>query len=165
MDARTSKRQKKISSKQEQRMAEDLGGRVMPASGAMANAKSDVRAFGVVRAEAKYTAKESYSLKLADLDKIINEAGLESAVLQLCFVDRSNRPLATFAIFPAKSPFVAIKAELQSFKKSMLIGRDRMSLWLMKKPVHLVFSDFDKNRWFRVMDWKDYLTMMEELNA
>ena len=58
MDARTSKRQKKISAKQERRMAEDLGGRVQPASGAMKHAKGDVRVMGVVRAEAKFTTAE-----------------------------------------------------------------------------------------------------------
>lgn len=175
MDARTSKRQKKISAKQEQRMARDLGGRVQPASGAMPHAKGDVRKMGVVRAEAKYTSKSTYSLKLEELDKIVAEAGLDRAVLQVCFVDRSSRPLLEIAIFPfpqgADSLVGTVNADMQTFAKSLRLDRDRLSLKLMKANIYIVFTESDNplsniasahHRWFRVKYWKDYVTMMEE---
>jgi hypothetical protein len=164
MDARTSKRQKKISAKQEKRLARDLGGKTQPASGAMPNAKSDVRAVGSVRAEAKYTAKSSFSLKLADLEKIVGEAGLEMAVLQLCFVDRANRPVLEVAIFPLSQMAGGIigtaKADYQTFSKSLHLDRDRITLKLMKGDMYIVFSKgrtrwpLSEHHWFRMMEWK-----------
>ena len=59
---------------QEKRLAEEIGGRVQPASGAMDFAKGDVRIAGVVRIECKTTSKASYILKVAELKKIQNEA-------------------------------------------------------------------------------------------
>lgn len=170
MDARTSKRQKKISKRQEQSIAEDLGGRTQPASGAMSGAKGDVRKMGVVRAEAKYTAKDSFTLKLAELDKIIGEAGLEAAVLQIGFVDRVGRPILELAVFPWKAEgatLSAARATIQSFRKSMLIPRDKIGLKVLKEEVFVVFSGKPgtEHRWFRIMPWKNYVTMMEVLNA
>jgi len=174
MDARTSKRQKRVSRKQEERMAEDLGGRAQPASGALPGAKGDVRKFGVVRAEAKYTAKSSYILKLSDLDKIIGEAGLDNAVLQLCFVDRANRPVAEFAIYPMADTKTQLTfqqaADLQTFSARTTIDRDRTILKLMKKNIYIVFSKRQidgstHHRWFCLHYWKDYLKTLEGANA
>ena len=78
----------RISQKQERRVADEVGGRTQPASGAMAHAKSDVRKAGELRVECKFTSAKSYSLKLAELDKIAAEAlagGLEVPVLQVQF--------------------------------------------------------------------------------
>lgn len=177
MDARTSRRQKKISGKQEQRMAKDLGGRVQPASGAMKHAKSDVRAMGVVRGEAKYTTADSYVLKQEELEKIVREAGLEKAVLQLCFVDkRTNRPLQTFAIFPCGPAMPVMPertqlAEWQTYGKSGRIPRDSIALKLMNRhgPIWYVFSKKvegkDVHQWYQLLDWTEYLTLMEKKNA
>lgn len=172
MDARTSKMQKRVSAKQEKRMAEDLGGRVQPASGALKHAKGDVRVMGSVRAEAKYTSKSQYILKLPELDKIIGEAGLDRAVLQVCFVDRANRPILEIAIFPwDKTEGILgslFRANLQTFAKSIRLDRDRVAVKLLKENMYIVFSDKKdevRHRWFRVMNWKDYLTLMEEIDA
>ena len=73
---------------QERRAAADLGGSVQPGSGAMEFAKGDVRVAGEIRAECKTTSKKTYILKLAELQKIQQEAlmgRLEESVLQVEF--------------------------------------------------------------------------------
>jgi hypothetical protein len=172
MDARTSKMQKRISAKQEKRMAEDLGGRVQPASGALKHAKGDVRVMGSVRAEAKYTSKSQYTLKLAELEKIIGEAGLDRAVLQVCFADRANRPILELAVFPwNKTEGVSgalERADIQTFAKSLRLDRDRIAVKLLSGDRYIVFSEKGgevRHRWFRISNWKDYLTLMEEIDA
>lgn len=177
MDARTSRKQKKLSAKQEKRIAEDLGGKVQPASGATKHAKGDVRAMGEVRAEAKYTFAPSYTLKREELEKIIHEAGLERAVLQLCFMDkRTNRPLHEFAIFPCDpamqgQPDQHQWAEWQTYSKSGRIVRDSIAVKLLRHhgPIWYVFSKKDgdgfKHQWFRLLEWKDYLALMEAKDA
>lgn len=171
MDARTSRRQKKISARQEQRIAEDMGGRVQPASGALPGAKSDVRVFGVARVEAKYTSKDSYKLTLPTLDKIISEAGLDRAVLQVSFVERSGKAIVDIAVIPWRPRGITLhtsSAMYQSFGKSMLLQRDRVAVKLLgPEEVFVVFSSNfgEEHRWFQIMGWRRYLDKMEELNA
>lgn len=68
---------------QERRTAEDLGGRVTPASGATAHRKGDVDAPDL-KVECKTTSGDSYALKRADLEKVklatIQEGGLDWAM-------------------------------------------------------------------------------------
>lgn len=59
---------------QERSIAEDIGGRLQPGSGAPEFYKGDVRKAGDLRVEAKTTSKGSYSLKSSELEKIRNEA-------------------------------------------------------------------------------------------
>ena len=70
-----------LSKRQEARVAKDLGGRVMPASGAIRNPrlKSDVSAKHF-RVEAKLTEKASYSLKRTILEKIEREALINNQI-------------------------------------------------------------------------------------
>jgi hypothetical protein len=65
---------RKKSQLQEKRVAEDIGGRVQPGSGAPAFYKGDVREAHVLRIECKTTGALSYKLNLADLEKIKVEA-------------------------------------------------------------------------------------------
>lgn len=68
-------------------MAKDLGGRVQPASGATLYAKGDVRSPGL-HSEAKTTSKKSYSLTLAEIEKIRTEgmlAGADGWAMQIEF--------------------------------------------------------------------------------
>lgn len=75
----------KRSRKQEKRMAKRLGGHVQPASGA-GQAKGDVRADWKARGECKLTRAKSFSLKLADLEKIEREAAsTETPLLEIEF--------------------------------------------------------------------------------
>jgi hypothetical protein len=64
---------RKSSSRQERQVAEMIGGRAQPASGALAFAKGDVRKRGVLRGELKQTSARSFGLKRDDLDKIRSE--------------------------------------------------------------------------------------------
>jgi hypothetical protein len=64
---------RKSSMRQERQIAEMIGGRTQPASGALASAKGDVRKRGVLRGELKQTSAKSFSLKRDDLDKIRSE--------------------------------------------------------------------------------------------
>jgi hypothetical protein len=65
---------KRKSQLQERRAAADLGGRVQPGSGAPQHYKGDVRVAKDVRVECKTTSKESYQLKVHELEKIKGEA-------------------------------------------------------------------------------------------
>lgn len=94
------KRQKKISNKQERKTAKQLGGKVMPASGATDFGKSDVRVAGKYRVECKYTEKDTYTLKFNDLIKLHKEAtfgGLEHPIFQIEFKGNFK---ASYAIIP-----------------------------------------------------------------
>lgn len=83
-----SKLDKKLSKKQEQRIASDIGGRMQPGSGNQAHAKSDVRKKGEFRVEAKFTRNKSFPLKKEILDKISGECvGKEKPVVQIDFVE------------------------------------------------------------------------------
>jgi hypothetical protein len=93
---------KKLSKKQERRIAEDVGGRTQPGSGCSPRAKGDVRKLGELRIEAKYTKARSYSLHLDDLRKILSECGEgEIATLVVDFLDpQSGRTTDSWAVVP-----------------------------------------------------------------
>jgi len=103
MNAQRSRRQKKISKKQENAVAKELGGKTQAASGAVKlGGGADVRvrhysADGLMtnsfRIECKYTEKSAYSLKKADLRKLVIQASrtFEQPVMQVAFVDTLGR--------------------------------------------------------------------------
>lgn len=83
------KKIKRVSQKQEQRIATELGGRCQPASGAFAGMKGDIRVPDRYRVEAKYTTSKSYKLNKQDLIKIAGECeGAEKPVLVVEFMDK-----------------------------------------------------------------------------
>lgn len=85
---------KKTSLKQEQDIAEELGGRTQPGSGNQRGAKGDIRKKGELRVEAKYTTNESFSLKLDELYKIASECGTgERAVFVIDYLEPGTRGL------------------------------------------------------------------------
>lgn len=67
----------KASRKHEDRLAKELGGQRVIASGAFWNRKGDVRTDDVLL-EHKWTGKKSFTLKSEVLEKIVNEAILDS---------------------------------------------------------------------------------------
>lgn len=98
-------RTQKRSKRQEEKIAEDLGGRRQAGSGSSWRAKGDVRAMGKLRVEAKFTQKPSYLLKLDDWKKIREEAikgGLETPVMQVEFVPPGSSPGMKFAVMDYK---------------------------------------------------------------
>lgn len=95
-------RLKKVSAKQERRIASDVGGRAQPASGALPGAKSDVRKVGRLRVEAKFTYAKAYRLTMDVIDKIVGEAqGDELPGVVVDFMDKSSgRVLRTVVVVP-----------------------------------------------------------------
>ena len=98
---RALRKNKRISQRQESELAEELGARVQPNSGAMAGAKGDVRKKGQFLLEAKFTSADSYSLKLAELEKVAGECrGLEKPVLVIDYRESGTSTLKDrFAVF------------------------------------------------------------------
>lgn len=85
------KKTRRLSNRQERRIAADVGGRTQPGSGNQAHAKGDVRKKGELRAEAKFTRSKQYILKLADLEKIRAEcAHGEAAAFQIDFLNQQT---------------------------------------------------------------------------
>lgn len=126
---------------QERRIAQDTGGRVQPASGALSGAKSDVRLTGQLRIEAKTTSKNSFILKLEDLKKIMLEAlsgGVEHWVFQVEF-QRSQGQNKKIAILheavwrdwagaSAQSNY-AVKGKSYTIKPEDVLNGPRSLLW------------------------------------
>jgi len=96
------KTNKARSKKQEKRIATSFGGRVQPASGALAGAKGDVRVRGKLRMEMKLTSKKAYRVSYEDLVKIRSECGLgEQPVFCVDFVDgNTGRTKDSWALIP-----------------------------------------------------------------
>lgn len=78
--------------KSEKRLAKEMGGRLRPASGAMAGVKGDI-ARGDVLLEAKSTTRDSLGVKYEWLAKISREAVAENKTpaLAVSFVDTSGK--------------------------------------------------------------------------
>ena len=84
---------KRVSRRLEKKVANDIGGRWSPSSGAVGD-KGDVRLKGRYRIEHKFTKKPVYSLKLADLDKVESECyGEEKPAFVIAFVGETNKEL------------------------------------------------------------------------
>jgi hypothetical protein len=85
---------KKRSTQQELEVNELFGARMQPGSGNQAGAKGDGRKKGELRLEMKFTADNSFSLKLEELWKIAGEAAHgELAVFVVDFLEQGTRKL------------------------------------------------------------------------
>jgi hypothetical protein len=69
-----SRKIKRLSRRQEEKLAASIGGKRHAGSGAMAGLKGDFRKKGVVRCEAKFTQAKTFTLSRDVLDKIRGEA-------------------------------------------------------------------------------------------
>lgn len=84
-----SRRVRALSRKQERTVMSDLGGRVMPASGARAGYKGDGRVFDRIRVEMKESFSSTFRLTREILNKIRGEcAGKEEPVVVVDFKDK-----------------------------------------------------------------------------
>jgi len=161
------KKLKKISSRQEQKAAKELGGKVMPASGALDFSKSDVRVPGELRLECKFTNADTYTLKLSDLIKIRNEAvrKFEAPVFQVEFKGKNK---GSYAIVPRDSidleetPFDFFEIPVMTtYNKSItLYSGDLLSM--VGKASPLIIIGFDriphaKKMEFAIYEWNDYI--------
>ena len=96
------KRINKISKRQEQRTARDVGGRTQAGSGSRAGYKGDVRNYDHLRVENKFTYARTFKLEHSDLSKIRGECeGHETPALQVDFNDRATgRTLDSWVVIP-----------------------------------------------------------------
>ncbi len=169
--------QQRRSQKQEERAAEEVGGRAQAGSGASWRAKSDVRDLGKLRIECKYTDKTVYILRLADLKKIRDEAitgGLEGWAMQIEFAlwgrayavldfkmfrhmhgfsAVGDEPGDTLMIQDAEAPHDSYR--LKVIELSQLAGRAAEQA--CTACLHLTFTGEEKT--FAIIDWNTYLKL------
>jgi hypothetical protein len=127
MDARTGRRQKRISKRQEEKTAAELGGRTQANSGATPmGGGGDVRVRGQYRVECKFTEGSSYVLKLSELDKLKKQANsvAEIPVFQFEFRTPGHpRARASYAVtFGDHAPDWAPFKSIQTFAGSVKFG-------------------------------------------
>ena len=85
---------KRLSKKQERRIAEGVGGKAQTGSGSRPGYKGDGRVAGRFRIENKLTFKDSYRVTLADLHKIRSECdGFETPVFEVEFLSKDTHML------------------------------------------------------------------------
>lgn len=158
MDRRRSKRQKQISKTQEKRAARDVGGHVQAGSGnARFGGGADVRKRGELRIECKYTEKDVFILRLADLTKVKLQAirgGMEFPVLQIDFVKNGKHDL--YAVVPALR-YAQDKPTIDStIKKSIRVNQKALQkLLLSHDSVQAVFIRGEANSrdTYEIMSW------------
>ena len=165
MDARQSRRGKRISLQQEKRAAADIGGRTMAASGALRlGGGADVRVQGKIRLECKFTEKPSYTLKLDELIKLRKQAvkTLEYPVFQFAFRDPSGR-MEQYAVVQwdeEKAPFHTWHTEHKSYP----LERATLPIYtgqLVRLEYHVREGTGLKSHYFRIMTWAQFLERQE----
>jgi len=155
--------EKKVSRKQEERVAADLGGRVQANSGAMEmGGGADVRVAGHTRVECKYTESPTYTLKLDDLEKLRQQsmqAG-EAPVMQIEFRGVPGRR-ERFALVPW--PKDAVPAYTLRAAKSTRLTRVLLCTRLLNGRFQLLFQPaYAPAKAFELMYWSDYLEQNKE---
>lgn len=155
---------RKKSQRQEKRAAEEIGGRVTANSGAAKfSGGADVRKQGEIRLECKFTKKNYWTLKLADLQKLQKEAlqgGMEEPVFLLEF---QNSPSVAFAIRPhiphAYSNWDQVVAHTS--KGSVRLYKSEVqSILLRHNEAYVGFQIGPKGGgilWFDIVLWSSYL--------
>lgn len=116
---------------------------------------------GKTRVECKYTEKDSYTLKLSELEKLRKQAikHLEYPVFQFAFKEISGR-FTQFAVIPwdENSPPTVetlVDAKQVSLRKESLIPLIYDSLW--RVAFHVKEGNSLRSRYFRVMPWDDFV--------
>ncbi len=167
MDARQSRRGKRISLQQEKRAASDLGGRTMAASGALPmGGGADVRLMGKIRLECKFTEKNFYSLKVIELRKLRKQAEkvLEMPVLQFAFRYPTGQ-LEQYAVIQwdsgADHVDDTIETEWTTNKKSFSMTPAMLQKAVSKGRVRLTFSCIEQGvlriRYFQILKWSEFV--------
>lgn len=157
-------------------MAEDIGGRVQPGSGAPKFYKSDVRKMGQFRGECKTTSKLTYTLQLKDLEKLQTEAlqgGFEMPVLQVEFRNGGvgkRYAVIDYARFTMMIPsynkfliIIPLEVEGKTAKLSLteliriqaMTNGDPANIWAM----HVCFMGTKR---FAVTGWETFMELYEK---
>lgn len=184
MDARTGRRQKRISKRQEEKTAADLGGRTQANSGATRmGGGGDVRVTGKLRIECKFTESPTFVLKLAELEKLRKQANsaAEIPVFQFEFKTRGggsiwavtfNDPVPEKLLFKhhatyAKSVVLKEQDLMKVFSEDLRVeGYDQV---FKNDSIVLQFLNDDaKGCWlksFRIRPWEVFLKEQGEQDA
>ncbi len=161
MDARQSRRGKRISLQQEKSAAADLGGRTTAGSGAAKfSGGGDVRVMGKTRVECKITENDSYSLKLDELEKLRKQAikHLEYPVFQFAFKEISGRS-TQYAVIQwdeTEKPQIVLETEAKSWTFNKHDVREQVRS-LLQVIFHVKEANSLKTKYFRVMPWEDFV--------
>lgn len=162
MDARQSRRGKRISLQQEKGTAADLGGKITAGSGAAKfSGGGDVRVMGKTRVECKYTENETYVLKIQELEKLKKQAQkhLEYPVFQFAFRETSGR-FTQYAVIPwneTEAPTV----ENEVFAKQISLSKDLLTRMTSDSRWRVIFhvrgENSLKSKYYRLLRWDDFL--------
>lgn len=161
MDARQSRRSKRISLRQEKQAAVDLGGRTTAGSGAAKfSGGGDVRVMGKIKLECKVTEKDTYRLHYSDLKKIRTQANkvLEEPVFQIAFL-HPNRTMAKFVIIPwGEVEYANVwYSKAQSIKLSESDILDALSKGRLQLSFYGDLEIPSFHRIFEIMYWDDFI--------
>src|SRR6478735_4053434 len=97
----SAKNTRRLSRRQELKLANATDARQQKGSGALPWAKGDVRKKGKFRAECKFTRARSYILKIETLDKIRSECAFdETPVLDVTFHSKDGRTDEHWVMIP-----------------------------------------------------------------
>jgi hypothetical protein len=154
-----------MSQRQEEKVAEDIGGRTVAGSGAgRTSGGGDVRKRAELRVECKVTEKDYYVLQYVDLDKIRRQAiqgGLEYPVLHLRFaVPRSST--FEYSIEPgcAKAGCRVFVTERKRIKLSLAeIQRELLG----DSEIGVAFKVGQEYQYWRIRQWPVFLAELETL--
>ncbi len=165
MDAVTSKRQKKMSQAQEQKVAKDIGGRTVAGSGAgRTSGGGDVRKRAELRVECKVTEKDYFVLQFSDLDKIRRQAisgGLEYPVLHLRFaVPRSM--VVEYAVEPGCQQ-AGCRVFVTDRKRIRISLADIQRELLHSSEIGVGFKIGQEYQYWRIRHWPVFLDELEKL--
>lgn len=150
---------RKKSQLQEKRVANELGGKVTPASGALWGAKGDVKS-DLFLAECKTTEKPAYPLTLKTWTKISKEALKENFCLPVMSIDlcdgKDKMAVVDYYDIAESKLFKELCRQLESLyvdKKQFMIHSQPMVVeWALSG---------DK---LAVLNWSDFLECVEEIN-
>jgi hypothetical protein len=154
---------RKISGRQEKRVAAELGGKTQANSGATRlGGGGDVRVPGDTRVECKYTTKDRYVLKSSDLKKLREQAirgGLEEPVFQIAFRDRLGNMHERFAVTPISRSSMNLREPICVEKKSITIYLANLRYWTSNS--HSIYLTFEGGEYYEIRLWSDYLAERE----
>jgi hypothetical protein len=160
MDARTSRRGKRISKQQEKRAAADLGGRTQAASGGTRlGGGGDVRLIGDTLIECKVTEKHEYTVKKDELLKLWKQATirLETPVFQFAFRSKLGRLDKYAVIMPSGLGNGKLPYDMDTNHKSITLPQDYLQNCLRDGHVILTFREGAYARQWEVVTWDEYL--------
>lgn len=165
MDARTSRRQKRLSKQQEASIAHQVSGRTQANSGATRlGGGGDVRGNGL-RIECKYTENQTYNLSYKDLEKVRKQAikTLEWPVFLFGFRD-ARGSLETYCVIQWRTDVKEGKPfDIDTDSQRISLYKDFLRVALVSEGQRLRLT-FRRNAvgWqYEVIRWADFLVFLK----